>query len=108
VRKPFPDWVDYTPNSIWIHDTPLPSRRDGGVDHRRPGLAEVVTEVVSVEDTSTQVELAFIAALDAEGLLDAVDAPRRHDARHDDGSVDLATDDQAGRSCSRSPTTVRR
>jgi hypothetical protein len=21
VRQPFPDWVDYTPNSIWIYDT---------------------------------------------------------------------------------------
>lgn len=21
VRKPFPDWVEYTPNSIWIYDT---------------------------------------------------------------------------------------
>jgi putative transposase len=21
ARKPFPDWVDYTPNSIWIYDT---------------------------------------------------------------------------------------
>lgn len=20
-RKPFPDWVDYKPNSIWIYDT---------------------------------------------------------------------------------------
>jgi putative transposase len=21
VRKPFPDWVEYTPKSIWIYDT---------------------------------------------------------------------------------------
>ena len=21
VRKPFPDWVDYRPNSLWIYDT---------------------------------------------------------------------------------------
>jgi hypothetical protein len=25
VRKPFPDWVEYTPNSIWIFDTPTPT-----------------------------------------------------------------------------------
>ena len=40
-----------------------------------------------MEETSTQVELAFTAALDAEGLLAAVDA------RHDDGRVDLGDDD---------------
>jgi putative transposase len=48
-----------------------------------------ITEIVSVEETSTQVELAFTAALDAEGLLDAVDA------RHDDGRVNLATDHES-------------
>jgi transposase InsO family protein len=47
-----------------------------------------ITEVVSVEETSTQVELAFTAALEAEGLLDAVDA------RLDDDRVDLGVDDQ--------------
>ena len=47
-----------------------------------------ITEVVSVEETSTQVELAFTAALEAEGLLEAVDA------RSEDGLVDLGVDDQ--------------
>jgi transposase InsO family protein len=47
-----------------------------------------ITEIVSVEETSTQVELAFTAALEAEGLLEAVDA------RLDDGRVDLAVDDE--------------
>jgi putative transposase len=48
-----------------------------------------ITEIVSVEETSTQVELAFTAALEAEGLLEAVEA------RHDDGRVDLGVDDQS-------------
>ena len=48
-----------------------------------------ITEIVSSKETSTQVELAFTAALDAEGLLEAVDA------RHDDGLVDIGTDDEA-------------
>jgi transposase InsO family protein len=48
-----------------------------------------ITEVVSVEETSTQVELAFTAALEAEGLLAAVDA------RHDDGRIDIGADDPA-------------
>jgi putative transposase len=89
-KRPFPDWVEYTPNSIWIFDT---------THFTRAGMAVLIvedlvsrkwiTEVVSVEETSTQVELGFTAALEAEGLLDAVDA------RHDDGRVDLGTDDEA-------------
>ena len=88
-RRPFPDWVEYTPNSIWIYDT---------THFTRAGMAVLIiedlvsrkwiTEIVSVEETSTQVELAFTAALEAEGLLDAVDA------RHDDGRVDIGVDDQ--------------
>jgi putative transposase len=90
VRKPFPDWVEYTPNSIWIYDT---------THFTRAGMAVLIiedlvsrkwlTEIVSVEETHTQVELAFTAALDAEGLLAAVDA------RHDDGRVKLSTDDES-------------
>ncbi len=89
-RKPFPDWVEYKPNSIWIFDT---------THFTAAGMAVLViedlvsrkwlTEIVSVEETSTQVELAFTAALAAEGLLDLVEA------RHDDGRVDLGTDDQS-------------
>jgi len=89
-RRPFPDWAEYTPNKIWIYDT---------THFPRAGMAVLIvedlvsrkwiTEIVSVEETSTQVELAFTAALDAEGLLDAIDA------RHDDGRVDLTTDDES-------------
>lgn len=87
--RPFPDWVEYTPNSIWIYDT---------THFTRAGMAVLIiedlvsrkwlTEVVSVEETSTQVELAFTAALDAEGLLEAVDA------RQDTGLVSIDVDDQ--------------
>ena len=45
-----------------------------------------ITEIVSVEESSTQVELAFTAALEAEGLLEVVDA------RGQDGPVDLDVD----------------
>jgi len=88
ARRPFPEWADYTPNSIWIYDT---------THFTRAGMAVLIiedlvsrkwlTEIVSVEETSTQVELAFTAALAAEGLLEAVDV------RHDDGRVDLTDDD---------------
>ena len=89
VRKPFPDWVTYTPGSIWIYDT---------THFTAAGMAVLIiedlvsrkwlTEVVSVEETSTQVELAFTAALAAEGLLDQVET------RHQDGTVDLTVDDE--------------
>jgi transposase InsO family protein len=90
VRRRFPDWVEYAPNQIWIYDT---------THFPAAGMAVLIiedlisrkwlTEVVSVEETSTQVELAFTAALEAEGLMAAVEA------RHDDGRVDLAEDDES-------------
>jgi hypothetical protein len=90
VRKPFPDWVTYAPNSMWIYDTThFPAAGMAVLIIEDLVSRKWITEIVSVEETSTQVELAFTAALAAEGLLEAVDA------RHDDGRVDLATDDQA-------------
>ncbi len=94
TRRPFPDWAEYTPNSIWIYDT---------THFPRAGMAVLIvedlvsrkwiTEIVSSEETSTQVELAFTAALDLEGLLGVVDA--RHDDGLAAGLVDLAVDDDA-------------
>jgi putative transposase len=90
VRKPFPDWVEYRPNSIWIYDT---------THFTAAGMAVLIIEdlvsrkwlatVVSVEETSTQVEVAFTDALDAEGLFELVEA------RHDDGTIDMGVDDQS-------------
>ena len=92
VRKPFPDWVCYTPRSIWIYDT---------THFTRAGVAVTVIEdlvsrkwlgeVVSAEET-TQVQVVFTDALEAEGLLELVQARQ-------DGLVDPARDDPAGRSC---------
>ncbi|HLZ38471.1 MAG TPA: DDE-type integrase/transposase/recombinase, partial [Mycobacteriales bacterium] len=88
VRKPFPDWAEYRPNSIWIYDT---------THFTAAGMAVLIIEdlvsrkwlatVVSVEETATQVEIGFTDALDREGLLELVDA------RHDDGTVDLGLAD---------------
>jgi putative transposase len=87
VRKPFPDWVDYIPNQIWIYDT---------THFTTAGMAALaiedlvsgkwLTTVVSVEETSTQVQLAFTDALIAEGLMDRVVARQ-------DGLADPAVDD---------------
>jgi len=69
-RRPFPDWASYTPNSIWIYDS---------THFTRCGMTVLIiedlvsrkwlTHLVSVEETHVQVENAFTAALDAEGLL---------------------------------------
>ena len=47
-----------------------------------------LADIVSAEETSTQVEIVFTDALAAEGLLDAVE-------RRADGRVDVAVDDEA-------------
>jgi putative transposase len=84
LRRPFPEWVDYAPNSIWIYDT---------THFTAAGMSVLIiedlvsrkwlTEIVSAEETSTQVELGFTDALEREGLLDALDA-RHHDVSVDD------------------------
>ena len=89
VHRPFPDWVTYTPNSIWIYDTThFPAAKMAVLIIEDLVSRKWLTEVVSVEETSTQVEVGFTAALAAEGLLEAVER------RHDDGRVDLSEDDQ--------------
>jgi putative transposase len=90
VRKPFPDWVEYKPNSIWIYDTThFPAAAMAALIIEDLVSRKWLATIVSVEETSTQVELAFTHALEAEGLLDLVHA------RHDDGRVDLAVDDES-------------
>jgi transposase InsO family protein len=89
TRKPFPDWVEYRPKQIWVYDT---------THFPRCGAAVIIVEdlvsrkwldhIVSVEETSTQVEIVFTNALAKEGLLDVVE-------RRQDGRVDVATDDPA-------------
>jgi putative transposase len=86
-RRPFPDWVEYTPNSIWIYDvTHFPRAKMAVLIIEDLVSRKWITQIVSVEETSTEVELAFTAALQAEGLLDQVEA------RHENGLVDLGVD----------------
>lgn len=87
MRKPFPDWVEYRPDQIWIYDT---------THFTRAGMAVTIVEdlvsrkwiadIVSAEETSTQVEIVFTDALAAEGLLAVVEARA-------DTPVDPDTDD---------------
>src|SRR3954453_21299073 len=81
ARRPFPEWADYTPNSIWIYDT---------THFTRAGVAATVIEdlvsrkwlahIVSAEETSTQVQLVFTDALEREGLLAQGGARLQHPA----------------------------
>jgi putative transposase len=87
VRKPFPDWAEYRPGSIWIYDT---------THFTRAGVAATVVEdlvsrkwlaeIVSAEETSTQVQVVFTDALEAEGLLERISGRQ-------DGLVDPTVDD---------------
>jgi transposase InsO family protein len=89
IRQPFPDWVDYTPNSIWIYDTTHFPRAAMAVLIIQDLVSRKwITEVVSTEETHTQVEIAFTDALAIEGLLDAVET------RLDSGLADPRTDDE--------------
>jgi putative transposase len=77
---PVPSWVAWEPGNVWMYDT---------THFTRAGRAAVAIEdvvsrkwlatVLSVEETSTQVEVAFTRALAAEGLDDVIadrlDAP---------------------------------
>ncbi len=82
-RTPFPAWATYTKNSIWIFDT---TRFCGCPKVAVIAVMDLVTrkwlcEVVSGEETGTQVQVAFTEALEQEGLLELVAA--RQDAPPD-------------------------
>src|SRR5207247_513507 len=73
-RSPWPDWLTWKPNSIWAYDFTHWTRA------RRASIAilDVVSRkwlatLTSAEESSTQVEACFLAALDAEDLLEAAD-----------------------------------
>ena len=88
-RRPFPDWAEYTPNSIWIYDTThFPAAGMAVLIIEDLVSRKWLTEVVSVEETSTQVKLGFTTALEAEGLLEVVED------RYSDDLVDPAVEDE--------------
>jgi putative transposase len=76
VRKPFPEWADYHRNSIWIYDV---THFAGCPRHAVFAVMDLVTrkwitELVSIEETSTQVQVVFMDALELEGLLEVIEA----------------------------------
>jgi Integrase core domain. len=84
LRSPWPDWLEWVPNRIWIYDATHFTRA------RRVVFAIVdlvsrkwIDYLVSIEETSTQVQVVFESALIAEGL-DALLVPERLDLDEDD------------------------
>jgi putative transposase len=73
-RPGWPDWLEWKPNRVWGYDF---------THWTRAGVASIaILDIVSrkwlgtltsAEETSTQVEVAFLAALEAEGLLELAD-----------------------------------
>lgn len=75
-RTPFPAWAAYTKNSIWIFDS---THFCGCPKVAVIAVMDLVTrkwlcEVISGEETGTQVQVAFTQALEREGLLELVAA----------------------------------
>jgi putative transposase len=89
VRRPFPDWVEYRPKQIWIYDTTHFTKANVAVTVVEDLVSRKwLADIVSSEETSTQIEVVFTDALAQEGLLDGVE-------RRPDGLVDISTDNQA-------------
>jgi putative transposase len=75
-RRPFPEWADYRRNSIWIYDV---THFHGCPKHAVFAVMDLVTrkwiaELISIEETSTQVQAVFMVALEREGLLELITA----------------------------------
>jgi putative transposase len=86
VKKPWPDWLVWEPNRIWIWDVTHFTRAKRAVF----AIVDMVSRrwidtLMSVEETSTQVRVIFERALETEGLLDLLTDQR----------LDLAVDDPA-------------
>ena len=75
-RRPFPELASYEKNSIWIYDCTHFAACQGVAVVTVMDLVtrKWICEVVSGEETSTQVQVAFCDALELEGLLELVEA----------------------------------
>lgn len=73
-RAPWPDWLEWKPNRIWAWDfTHFTRARRAAVAILDVVSRKWIATLVCAEQTSTQVEVVFLDALAAEGLLDLAD-----------------------------------
>ena len=101
ARRPFPAWATYAKGSIWIYDA---THFQACPTHAAVAVMGLVTRkwlstVLSAEETSTQVQVVFLDALEAEGMLEAIEA-------RDAQSSTLWRQPPSCRSCWRSLTTA--
>jgi transposase InsO family protein len=74
-RTPWPDWLEWKPNRVWGYDfTHFTAAGAVAIAIIDIVSRKWITTLVSVEESSIQVEVAFTDALEAEGLWQAVDA----------------------------------
>jgi putative transposase len=86
TRKPWPEWLVWAPNRIWIYDATHFTAANRTVF----AIVDMVSRkwidtLVSVEETATQVKVIFEHALEIEGLLELLTEQR----------LDLAIDNPA-------------
>jgi putative transposase len=75
ARSPWPEWLEWKPNRVWAYDfTHFPRARVAAIAILDLVSRKWLTTLVSTEESSTQVDIAFSAALDAEHLLDRAHA----------------------------------
>jgi putative transposase len=75
ARSPWPEWLEWKPNRVWGYDfTHFTRARRTAVAILDIVSRKWITTVVSAEESSTQVEVAFTTALETEDLWQAADA----------------------------------
>ena len=73
-KRPWPHWLEWKPLRIWAYDfTHFTRAKRCAVAVLDMVSRKWVATLVSAEETSTQVEVCFLAALEAEGLLEVID-----------------------------------
>lgn len=101
-RKPFPDWVDYKPNSIWIHDT---------THFTRAGMAVLIIQDLVSRKWITEVVSAKKPPPRSRSGSPTHSTPRDSWKQSSDAKTGSSTSTptmRPGRSCSRYPTTAHR
>ena len=74
VRAPWPDWVQWKPQRIWCYDfTHFTRAKRVAVAVMDVVSRRWLSTLVSAEETSAQVEAAFLAALDERAGMDRPD-----------------------------------
>ena len=74
VRAPWPDWIVWKPNSIWCYDfTHFTRAKSAAIAVMDVVSRRWLTTLVSAQESSTQVEVAFTDALLTEGLAERID-----------------------------------